>query len=68
MFKLPSYFYAMQVEANVTTEADARQWIREWMKVKRLPRGTELWQNNADWGTRIARANRSAEFNAQTDF
>jgi len=24
-------------------EREARQWVRDWLKVKRLPNGTELW-------------------------
>ena len=68
MFKLPGYSYSMKVEADVGSETEARTWIRNWMQVKRLPWGTEVWQDNAGSSNRMAQANRAAGFNAETDF
>lgn len=59
--------YAFQVW-DAQTEQEARRMVREWLKVKRLPNGTEFWENKPSWASDIARANRHAGFNAQTDF
>ena len=67
LFKLPDYFYAMTAE-GAETEQEARQFVREWLNIKRVPNGTEFWQNNASWARDIARQNRRAGFNARTDF
>ena len=67
MFKLPNYFYAMTAE-GASTEQEARQFVREWLRVKRVPNGTEFWQNSPSWARDIARQNRRAGFNASTDF
>ena len=67
MFHIPGY-YSQQVPEPVETEAEARAWVRCWLGVKRVPAGTEFYQNSASWASDIARQNRRAGFNAQTDF
>ena len=67
LFKLPDYFYAMTAE-GAETEQEARQFVREWLNIKRVPNGTEFWQNKPSWARDIAGQNRRAGFNARTDF
>ena len=67
MFHIPGC-YAAQVPEPVETEADARAWVRRWLNVKRVPAGTEFYQNNPTWASDIARQNRQAGFSAVTDF
>ena len=66
MFKLPGCYAAQAWDAQ--TEQEARRMVREWLKVKRVPNYTEFWQNKPSWASDIARQNRRAGFNAQTDF
>jgi hypothetical protein len=42
-FKLPGEFYSMKVEEPCMTEVQARKWVREWLGVKTLPKGTEFY-------------------------
>ncbi len=42
-FTLPGYFHAIGPIAVRSKEA-AKQWIRDWLKVKRLPNHTEIWE------------------------
>ncbi len=44
-FHEPSSFYALGPFRfdRPKTEAEARAYVREWLGVKRLPRGSELW-------------------------
>ena len=67
MFRIPGGF-VHQVPDPVSTEAEARAWIRRWLNVKRVPAGTEVYQNRASWAADIAKANRAAGFSAVTDF
>jgi len=68
MYHVPGW-YAAEVPIDPTaTKAEVRAWLRRWLKVKCLPAGTEVYQNNASWAHDMARANRAAGFNAQTDF
>lgn len=34
---------------QATNEAEARKWVREWIKVKRLPTGTQVWVTDCWW-------------------
>lgn len=41
-FKLPGYFYALG-PVYAESMAEARQRIRDWLEVDRLPAGIEIW-------------------------
>lgn len=43
-FHLPGEAHACGPIGPFTTERKARAWIRGWLGVERLPRGTEVWQ------------------------
>jgi len=47
-FKLRGNFYALgPIEA--CSLAEAKQSIRDWLRVTRLPAGTEIWQTDGWW-------------------
>lgn len=68
MYHLPGYYAAEVPISSDATERDVRAWLRRWLKVKRLPAGTEVYRNPSSWARDIARLNQRAGFNAQTDF
>ena len=44
VFKLPSEVYASDfIFKKPVTLRHAKQYVRDWLRVKRLPRGTEYW-------------------------
>ena len=44
-YKLPGSFYANgPTLGHYSTEREARNEIREYLEVSRLPKGTELWR------------------------
>ena len=53
-FRLPGDFYPGDVYAK--SEKEAREKLRELLGVKRLPKGTEVWQSNyfGSWDTEFA--------------
>ena len=42
-FCIPGYGYSLKVEDPVKSMKSAKQWIREWLGVERLPKGTEIY-------------------------
>jgi hypothetical protein len=42
-FKLRGGFYALG-PIDARSLVAARQWVRDWLGVKRLPAGTEIWR------------------------
>jgi hypothetical protein len=42
--KFPGNFYAMSFRLNSTDNRKARVYVREWLSLNRLPKGTELWK------------------------
>lgn len=42
-FRFPGNFYAGNFPDAQPTIQAARQWLRDYLKVKRLPNGTEIW-------------------------
>ena len=43
----PGMVYAVSITAN--NEQEARDELRRFLGVKRLPRGSAVWLNNHDW-------------------
>lgn len=41
-FKLPGYFHALG-PIGPMWRYEVREWILHWLKVDRLPYGTEIW-------------------------
>jgi hypothetical protein len=49
---LPGEVYANSVgdyPKDFKNEKEVRQHMREWLGVKRLPRGTGIWKSNPWW-------------------
>jgi len=43
-FRLRGSVYSMTVQKDCSSLKEAKQWVREWLGVKRLPAGTEFWK------------------------
>jgi hypothetical protein len=43
-FIFPGWFYAGNTPGHHRTEREARAWVRDYYKRKRLPRGTAFWR------------------------
>jgi hypothetical protein len=66
MFKIPGDAYAGEAP-GAETEEEAREFLRQWLKVKRVPRGTQFWRNDPGWARRMAENNRRIGIRADND-
>jgi len=46
-FLLPNNIYAFDTPYAFSNERAARAWVREWLKVDRLPQGTQIWKKSS---------------------
>jgi hypothetical protein len=42
-FRLQGNFYGYNFPESQSSLNAAKQWIKNWLKVDRLPNGTEIW-------------------------